>query len=83
VKERDLFTVYPNPSSGAFFIELKGIELKGSKITIIDMLGKEVMVFEADRDLMEMNVVEFSPGTYFVKLENGNKFMVKPIIIAK
>jgi hypothetical protein len=30
-----------------------------------------------------MNVVDFAPGTYFVKMENGNRFMVKPLIIAK
>jgi hypothetical protein len=83
VKDKDMFNVYPNPSSGIFFIELKGVDTKGSRITIIDMLGKEVQSFEPDKDLIEMNVVDFAPGTYFVKMENGNRFMVKPLIIAK
>ncbi|OYU94903.1 MAG: hypothetical protein CFE21_14590 [Bacteroidetes bacterium B1(2017)] len=83
VREQDLFKVYPNPSSGMFYIELKGIDLKGAKITMIDMLGKEVMAMEPDRDFIEMNVVDFAPGTYYVKLESGSKFMVKPIVIAK
>jgi hypothetical protein len=83
VKQGNMFNVYPNPSSGLFYIELKGIELKGSKITIIDMLGKEVRTFEAESELIEMNVNEFAPGTYYVKMESGNNFMVKPIIIAK
>jgi hypothetical protein len=83
VKDKDMFNVYPNPSSGIFFIELKGVDTKGSRITIIDMLGKEVQSFEPNKDLIEMNVVDFAPGTYFVKMENGNRFMVKPLIIAK
>jgi hypothetical protein len=83
VKDKDMFNVYPNPSSGIFYIELKGMDVKGSRITIIDMLGKEVRSFEPDKDLIEMNVVDFAPGTYFVKMENGNKFMVKPLVIAK
>ncbi|MDP1725325.1 MAG: HYR domain-containing protein, partial [Bacteroidota bacterium] len=83
VKEKDMFNVYPNPSSGIFYIELKGIAVKGSLITIIDMLGKEVMHFEAQTDMIEMNVIDFAPGTYYVKLENGNKFMFRPLIIAK
>ncbi len=82
-KDKDLFNVYPNPSTNVFFIELKGINAKGTKITIIDMIGKEVMAFETDKDLIEMNVIDFAAGTYYVKIENGNNFMVKPIIIAK
>ena len=82
-KDKDLFNVYPNPSTNVFFIELKGINAKGTKITIIDIIGKEVMAFETDKDLIEMNVIDFAAGTYYVKIENGNNFMVKPIIIAK
>ncbi|MCF8254839.1 MAG: T9SS type A sorting domain-containing protein, partial [Bacteroidia bacterium] len=83
IKDKEMFNLYPNPTSDKFFIELKNIEIKDTEISIIDMLGKEVMRFNASDNLMEIGSLDLSPGAYHVKLQNGNRVMIKQIVIAR
>jgi hypothetical protein len=83
VKDADMFRVYPNPTTDRFFIELKGIEAKGTIVTIIDMMGKEVKTFAATGDVMEMDSLDFAAGTYYVRLQNGERLLMKPIVIVR
>jgi hypothetical protein len=62
---------------------LKGIEAKGTIVTIIDMMGKEVKTFAATGDVMEMDSLDFAAGTYYVRLQNGERLLMKPIVIVR
>ena len=83
IKDKDLFNVYPNPTAAKFYIELKGISSKGTAVTIMDVTGKEVQTFEAFSDIMEMDSYNFAAGTYYVRISNGERILVKPIVIVK
>jgi Ca-activated chloride channel family protein len=75
--------VYPNPTASKFYIELKGISTKGTIVTIMDVTGKEVKTFDASSDLMEMDSYDLAAGTYYVRITNGERTLVKPIVIVK
>ena len=83
LKDKDLFKVYPNPTDAKFYIELKGITSKGTTVTIMDVTGKEIENFNAYGDLMEMDSYSFAAGTYYVRISNGERILVKPIVIVK
>ncbi|MDP3928525.1 MAG: HYR domain-containing protein, partial [Bacteroidota bacterium] len=83
VKDENLFNVYPNPTSAMFYIELKGISSKGTQVVIMDMLGKEISNFQATSDVMEIDALNFAPGTYYVRVQQADKLLVKPIVIVK
>ena len=82
--KNDLFTIYPNPTSGntVFTIELD--EIDGLGIIITDLNGRVVKIMDVDAKEMEQNL-EFSiNGVYLVHLvENGKIQSTKKLVYAK
>jgi uncharacterized membrane protein len=56
--------LYPNPSYKTVYFKNF---LPGSKVTLINMLGRSISV--TDRD--QLNVTDLVSGVYFIKIENG------------
>ena len=59
------FSLFPNPSSGIFTISSSE---KLNSIEIFDVLGKEIMQQEAGSRKQEINISNFTPGIYFIKV---------------
>ncbi|MGM0634862.1 MAG: endonuclease [Bacteroidota bacterium] len=68
--------VFPNPSSGNFYIE--GIN-DGSFIQVYDMNGKQIYQTKLSNNQLRLN--DFSKGTYILKINTENASTVKRIII--
>jgi hypothetical protein len=71
--------VIPNPTTGAFTIDLKN-KKKKSSIEIYNLQGKKLFsseVFEDEKTIDE----KFSSGIYFVKVFTGSNQFVKKIIV--
>ncbi|MCF8302957.1 MAG: T9SS type A sorting domain-containing protein [Bacteroidales bacterium] len=78
----DFFTVYPNPSTGKFTLNLQ--EYKGEKFSleVYDLTGNRIMVKENvnDRTIVDLNAM--AKGIYLVKLSQENSLVgAKRIII--
>lgn len=80
VLEEEFVGIYPNPSSGKFNIEFKDVSVQ--KVTVYDAIGK--VVYENMTDTNSTNVridlSEFTTGMYFVKINAGEKVIMKKII---
>jgi len=76
--------IYPNPSSGRFFIEVMG---PGIEQTIIEILSMDGKVIHRIRDenmttgITEINLSNVSPGIYFIKINSSDKSIVEKILI--
>jgi hypothetical protein len=77
--KKDDINIYPNPSSGEFTLDLK--ELNGGKLIITDVLGKEIMAQELKNGTKQIELSINTKGLYFVRLESGNKTVVKKIVV--
>jgi hypothetical protein len=77
-KNRRLINVYPNPVLSEFNIEIEG-STDVTKFEIINSTGQTVL----QGSFLKKIIVQsrgFSPGLYFLKLENGTKVEFKKIL---
>lgn len=70
-------SIYPNPSSG--IINIKNAEnISFDKITIYDLYGK--VVYEDNKNILEINVEKLSSGFYLLELSSEGKLIQKKFI---
>jgi GEVED domain/Secretion system C-terminal sorting domain/SprB repeat len=79
------FTIYPNPTSGQFFIDLTEFDQKEVSVKIFNILGKlifsKIMVAEGGNPI-EIDGIDFQNGEYFIQiLEAAHKPIVKKLRI--
>ncbi|MCL2683540.1 MAG: T9SS type A sorting domain-containing protein [Bacteroidales bacterium] len=74
--------IYPNPASSTLFIKNDGTL---TDVRIYDNMGRLVINYvELDNEVIELNVSDFSPGLYVVRLMNReNKIEAKKVIITR
>jgi hypothetical protein len=72
--------IYPNPSSGKVFVDLKGLNNQ-SKISVCNIYGIEIKNLEITSD---NNTIEFEEsGIYFIYIISGSSKITQKIIINK
>ncbi|MCI4666612.1 MAG: PDZ domain-containing protein [Bacteroidia bacterium] len=84
--EMDLFQFYPNPNNGRFTLRFRPEDRGDLQIRIYNLQGKEVYL-EYIQDFRgeynkEINISKNAPrGTYFLQLTQGDRGMVKRIVV--
>lgn len=75
------FIVYPNPSSGAFTVDTKGLSLTEGSVKITDVTGKVILSgLVSNSNLTEIKVS--SKGIYFMSLMDGRtELATKKIVV--
>ena len=76
-------SVYPNPSSGIFTLELNNIIEKNTILTIVNSVGKVILSekLEIGERTKDINLSEFSKGIYFLEIETENRIINKKLIV--
>jgi len=80
-----IISIYPNPSSGKFTLEIMTAGTNDIAFKIVNMLGQEVFseklkqVTETYRK--EIDIAGHLPGIYFLKIKTYNLFTVRKIIL--
>lgn len=62
--------VYPNPSSGQFFVDIDSKTVGTSRLILKDALGKTVYSTPLIHGKQEIRAQNLSPGVYFYSIEN-------------
>lgn len=62
-------SVYPNPATNVIHFQLKNVANE-STISVVDLLGKEILVADVTSELTTIDSSKFSPGTYLYRV-NG------------
>jgi len=84
LQQKSNLFIYPNPSTGEFYIDLGGINNSTTTIHISDITGRKVL--EQGMDTFENSAqttvdLSTSPnGIYLVKVISGNKVFTSQII---
>lgn len=82
IKQDDLFTVSPNPTSG--IIHLKLGDTRGSRVNVQVMNSNGQLVYETGADSNEnktLNLGNYSKGLYLIQIKDDLNYQTKKIII--
>lgn len=78
--------VYPNPVDGEIYISLVPFEVEYARISVVDLTGKELMYHEEqfftnNECSIRLDLINLSPGVYFMKIDDGIKPVTRKIIV--
>jgi hypothetical protein len=80
-KKNDGINFYPNPAKEELTVNFENIFTEPSVITISDMNGKEVYSGHASTNSHKILLHEFSPGIYFLHIDNSQLNVREKIVV--
>jgi hypothetical protein len=80
-KDKQAFTVTPNPTTGLITINTKNIDLTDSKLEIYNIAGGIVKQINPQSGSMIIDLSDLTKGVYFVSLITKNSTTTKRIIL--
>lgn len=79
--ENEQISVFPNPSQGLFYFDLRNSKMDNSQIKIYNTNGQMVMVSEESQDgYISLNMESEKAGMYFYEIYSDNKRLTGKII---
>ena len=78
--------IYPNPTSGEFFIEIDLLEAMELEVAAVDMLGRNVGVlqtkklFPKGKQTLPLKSGLLKKGTYFIQVSDGERQVFRKLI---
>ncbi len=76
--------IYPNPSSGIFYLTTEGMDGSVLHISVMNTLGKVVYTKEFTNSNLSRELINLTgqaKGLYFIRIKSGNNAVVKRIIV--
>jgi len=78
-------TIYPNPNTGEFTLELSGVSQE-IKISIIDFAGRliieqNVIDFTEHKIEKKFDLSDYERGVYFSRIVQGEKISYQKVVI--
>lgn len=74
LENKNLFNVYPNPTSGSFTLEFEGFEER--RFALLDVTGKQLEIIHAQSSPFYINH-ELKSGVYFIKdIQSGQNLKI-------
>ncbi|WP_375561263.1 T9SS type A sorting domain-containing protein [Bernardetia sp. OM2101] len=79
----DLFTVYPNPSTGVFNVQFPVALQEDMQVSIFDVIGKviKIQTFEKGNQTFTLDIAEFAKGMYLLRFNQDGATYSKSIIL--
>ncbi|MBD2769687.1 T9SS type A sorting domain-containing protein [Hymenobacter sp. BT664] len=78
-------SVYPNPSSGVFSVDVRGANASnGLQVEVTNLLGQRVHTATV-RDNMnnKLDLSHLADGVYSLKVQNGNEFSIRQVSVER
>ena len=73
---KNIYTLYPNPTSGD--VRISNFQASIDHISILDLTGKTIISFEPSSEWIDLS--QFDKGIYFVQIQQGDKLMVQMLV---
>jgi hypothetical protein len=71
-------SIYPNPTSGVFTINNRGLTI--DNLSIFDILGKQIIEKTDMQQNETIDLSGFENGIYLVRIQTENRYLIKKII---
>ena len=75
-KNEDQISIYPNPTKGTIFINAQNHKIEN--VSIFDFLGRKMLNFASNENMVELTLEAFPDGMYFIKVDGqeGRKIIL-------
>lgn len=84
IQKANEISLYPNPTTGQFTIDMKGIDIHDAILNIVDINGRIVHRETIKENAPTIDVGDINPGMYFVKIEMDKKnIFYKKLVISR
>jgi PQQ-dependent dehydrogenase (s-GDH family) len=83
IDNRTFVSVYPNPTSGALYVESKRGTHKPLRVEMYDQLGRKIIDQVTSKDNFSIDISQFMNGVYIFKLYNGHDVLMTTEKIVK
>ncbi len=78
----EVFTVYPNPSSGIVFVQFKEKVKDSVKLQVYDSTGREYdLEIQNNKEMFQIDLSGYATGLYLLKVSTGEVVEVRRLII--
>ena len=74
-----LVKIFPNPSSGLLHIQSTSKDVKISELSIVDMLGKELLHRNVEGQSNTVDISHFKAGSYLVRIKSNQGILLQRI----
>lgn len=75
-------TVYPNPSNGVFFLELKSEQAESFQVKIFNLIGRTIASEKIDtNDEFRFDLSSHPKGVYFIQVESDKEQFIKRLVL--
>ena len=71
--QRSAVSVFPNPATTVLNIQLKGFDIRGSSVAVVDLTGREVMRFVPSSERETIGISHLAAGSYLLVVEKDNQ----------
>ncbi len=81
LKEDSNISIYPNPSSGNYNLQISNYEFRQPlAVHISDLTGREILLQQIGSSAAEIKLSAFESGVYFLKLEGRGLLLTRRIV---
>jgi hypothetical protein len=74
------FVIFPNPTSGNFYIDFKSNTIDNASVEVYDAIGKLVLTEKINTSLISISLDQYTKGIYSVRIKNNGTYHVTRII---
>lgn len=83
--EAEGISIYPNPNKGIFEIQFEENWTQKVEISLWDVKGKEIFLadYHMETPVYRVDISGISKGTYLLKIQSADRFVVKKVVIGE
>jgi hypothetical protein len=82
-KDVTTFSVYPNPAQSSISLDLQSFANEALTITLYDVLGKALMIRQAQTAIETIDIGELPEGSYIMRVESATMKASQQIVIER
>lgn len=79
IEYQSVDALYPNPTTGKFFVTLSK-NMTNASVSVIDNSGKTLTTFKASGYKIDFDLSPYSSGMYYVRIEEEGSVITKKVI---
>jgi len=85
IQSKSSLMIYPNPTKGIAFVDLKGMQLNNASLFVYNVLGKEIKSISVknSESFQQVDLSDLQDGIYYVKLKYTTGEKTQRIILRK
>jgi hypothetical protein len=81
--DEESMVIYPNPGSGMFNLSSSLIPCSNAKLYLMNLMGKVMYSGTLNSQNQQLDFSDMPSGNYYLLVRNGEKQLIKPVIIVK